>query len=51
MANSAIEFMAVPVNLAPVAASWRILYPNKSGFEGRVVVVDRGGSERARGGR
>jgi hypothetical protein len=51
MANSAVEFMAVSANLAPVAASWRVLYPNRSGFEGRGVVVDRGGSERARGGR
>jgi hypothetical protein len=51
MANSAVELMAVPANLAPVAASWRVLCPNMSGFEGRGVVVDRGGFERARGGR
>jgi hypothetical protein len=51
MANSAVELMAIPANLAPVAASWRVLCPNRSGFEGRGVVVDRGGFERARGGR
>jgi hypothetical protein len=51
MANNAVELMAVLANLAPVAASWRVLCPNRSGFEGRGVVVDRGGSERARGGR
>jgi hypothetical protein len=51
MANSAVELMAVLANLAPVAASWHVLCPNRSGFEGRGVVVDRSGSERARGGR
>jgi hypothetical protein len=51
MANSAVELMAVLANLAPVAASWRVLCANSSGFEGRGVVVHRSGSERARWGR
>jgi hypothetical protein len=51
MANSVIELIAVLTNLAPVAASWYIMCPNRSGFEGRGVVVDRSGFERARGGR
>jgi hypothetical protein len=51
MANSVVELVAVLANLAPVAASWRVLCPNRSGFEGRGVVVDRSGFERARGGR
>jgi hypothetical protein len=51
MANNAVELMAVLTNLAPLAASWYILCPNRSGFEGRGVVVDRSGFERARGGR
>jgi hypothetical protein len=51
MANSAAELMAVLANLAPVAASWRVLCPNRSGFEGRGVVVDRSGFMLARGGR
>jgi hypothetical protein len=48
MAHSAVELMAVLANLVPVAASWRALCPNRSGFEGRGVVVDRSGFERAR---
>jgi hypothetical protein len=47
MTNSAIELMVVLADLAPVAASWRVLCPNRSGFEGRGVVVDWSGSERA----
>jgi hypothetical protein len=49
MANSAMELTAILANLAPVAASWCVLCPNRSGFEGRGVVVDRSGFERARG--
>jgi hypothetical protein len=51
MANNAAELMVVLANLAPIAASWRVLCPNRSGFEDRGVVVDRSGFERARGGR
>jgi hypothetical protein len=51
MANSVVELMAVLANLGLVVASWRVLCPNRSDFEGRGVVVDRSGSERARGGR
>jgi hypothetical protein len=50
MANSAVELMAILANLAPVATSWRVLCANRSGFEGRGVVVHRSGSERARWG-
>jgi hypothetical protein len=45
MADSATEWMAVLVNLASGRASWRALYPPRSGFEGggaeipRLVVV------------
>jgi hypothetical protein len=41
MASSTVELMAVLANLVPVVASWRALCPNRSGFEGRGVVVDR----------
>jgi hypothetical protein len=51
MANNVVELTAVLANLAPVAASWRVLCPNRSGFEGRGAVVDQSGFERARGGR
>jgi hypothetical protein len=51
MMNNVVELMAVLANLAPVAASWGVLCQNRSGFEGRGVVVDRSGSERAQGGR
>jgi hypothetical protein len=47
MANSAAELTAVLANLAPVAASWRVLCLNRSDFEGRGVVVDRSVFERA----
>jgi hypothetical protein len=33
MANSAVELMFVRANLAPVAASWCVLCPNRSGLE------------------
>jgi hypothetical protein len=39
MASSAIELTTVLANLVPVVASWRVLYPNRSGFEGSGVVV------------
>jgi hypothetical protein len=51
MAYSAMELTDVLANLAPVTASWRILFSNRSNFEGRGVVVDRGVFRRARGGR
>jgi hypothetical protein len=51
MANNAVELMAALANLTPVAASWSVLCLHRSGFEGRGVVVDRSGSERARRGR
>jgi hypothetical protein len=40
MANSVVGLVAALANLAPVAASWRVLCPNRSDFEGRGVVVD-----------
>jgi hypothetical protein len=40
MANSVVELTAVLANLAPVAASWCALCSNRSGFEGRGIVVD-----------
>jgi hypothetical protein len=39
--SSVVELTAVLANLVPVAASWRILCPNRSGFEGSGVVVGR----------
>jgi hypothetical protein len=39
--SSVVELTAVLANLDPVAASWRVLYPNMSGFEGGGVVVGR----------
>jgi hypothetical protein len=39
--SSAVELTAVLANLVPVAASWRVLCPNRSGFEGSGVVVGR----------
>jgi hypothetical protein len=45
LAYNAIELMAILANLVPVAASWRVLCPNRSGFEGRGVMVDRSGFE------
>jgi hypothetical protein len=46
-----MELTAVLANLALVTVSWRILFSNRSNFEGRGVVVDRGVFRRARGGR
>jgi hypothetical protein len=39
--SSVVELTAVLANLVPVLASRRVLCPNRSGFEGRGVVVDR----------
>jgi hypothetical protein len=41
MASSAVELTTVLANLVPVVASWRVLCPNRSGFEGGGVVVGR----------
>jgi hypothetical protein len=41
MASNTVELTTVLANLVPVVASWRALYPNRSGFECRGVVVDR----------
>jgi hypothetical protein len=37
--SSTVELTTVLVNLDPVLVSWRFLCPNRSGFEGRGVVV------------
>jgi hypothetical protein len=50
MAYSAVELTVVLANLAPVTASWRVLFLNRGDFEGGGVVVDRGVFRRARGG-
>jgi hypothetical protein len=34
MVHSVVEQTAVPANLASGKASWRALYPSRSGFEG-----------------
>jgi hypothetical protein len=39
--SSATELTAVLAKPAPVDASWGILYPYRSGFEGGGVVVGR----------
>jgi hypothetical protein len=39
MASSATELTTVLANLVPVVASWRVLCPNRSGFEGGDVAV------------
>jgi hypothetical protein len=49
MAYSAVELTAVLANLAPVAASWRVLCLNRGDFEGGGVVVDWGVFRRDRG--
>jgi hypothetical protein len=36
-----VEFTAVLANLVPVVASWHVLCPNRSGFEGGGVVIGR----------
>jgi hypothetical protein len=41
MAYSAAEETAVLVNLASRGASWRALYPSRSGFEGGAVEISR----------
>jgi hypothetical protein len=51
MACGAAELAAVLAVLATVSSSWRVLYPNSGGFEGKGVVVDRGVCRRARGSR
>jgi hypothetical protein len=49
MACAAAELAVVLTILATILSSWRVLYPNSGGFEGRGVVVDRGVFRRARG--
>jgi hypothetical protein len=39
MASSAMELTTVLANLAPIGASWRVLWPYKSGFEGGGIEV------------
>jgi hypothetical protein len=51
MAHITGESAAVLTALSTVLSSWRVLYPNSGGFEGRGVVVDRGVFRRARGSR
>jgi hypothetical protein len=51
MVYSAAELTVVLSNLAPIAASRRVLYLNMGGFEGEGVVVGRGVFRRARGSR
>jgi hypothetical protein len=51
VAYSVGELTTVLANLAPVAVSWRALYLNRSGFEGRGVVVDQSAFRWARGSR
>jgi hypothetical protein len=51
MACGAAELAAVLAVLATVSSSWRVLYPNSDGFEGKGVVVDHGVFRRARGSR
>jgi hypothetical protein len=48
---SPVEMTPVLPSLAPATASWRALYLNRGGFEGRGMVVDRGVSRQARGSR
>jgi hypothetical protein len=47
MACCAAELAVVLTVLAMILSSWRVLYPNNGGFEGRGVVVDRGVFRRA----
>jgi hypothetical protein len=51
MACSAAELAAILAILATVSSSWRVLYLNSGGFEGKGVVVGRGVFRRARGSR
>jgi hypothetical protein len=48
MACSAAELAAVLMVLAMVLSSWRVLYPNSGGFEGKGIVVGCGVFRRAR---
>jgi hypothetical protein len=47
MACSSGKSAAVLTVLATISSSWRVLYPNSGGFEGRGVVVDCGVLRRA----
>jgi hypothetical protein len=47
MVCSAAELAAVLTVLATVLSSWRVMYPNSGGFEGKGVVVGRGVFRRA----
>jgi hypothetical protein len=49
MACAAAELAAALTVLATTWSSWRILYPNSGGFEGRGVVVGRGVLRQSRG--
>jgi hypothetical protein len=51
MACSAVELAVVLAVLALVLSSWRVLYSNRSSFEGEGVVVGRSIFRRARGSR
>jgi hypothetical protein len=51
MACGAAELAVVLAVLALVSSSWRVLYPNSGGFEGKGVLVDHGVFRRARGSR
>jgi hypothetical protein len=42
MACSATELAAILAVLASFLSSWRVLYSNSGGFEGKGVVVGRG---------
>jgi hypothetical protein len=51
MACSTAELAAVLTVIATILSSWRVLYPNSGGFEGKGVVVGCGVFRRARGSR
>jgi hypothetical protein len=42
MARITGESAPVLTALSTILSSWRVLYPNSGGFEGRGVAVDRG---------
>jgi hypothetical protein len=44
---TAADLAVVLTVLATILSSWRVLYPNSGGFEGRGVVVDGGVLRRA----
>jgi hypothetical protein len=50
MVRRAVEWAAALTVLSVIWPSWRILYPNSGGFEGRGAVVSRDVPRRARGG-